>query len=35
MTIDLNESLLKKQLDALIEQKQINIGHLIMLILLI
>ena len=30
MTVDVNESVLKKQLDTLIEQKEIHIGHLIM-----
>lgn len=30
MPVDVNESVFKKQLDTLIEQKQINIGHLIM-----
>ena len=30
ISVDVNESVFKKQLDTLIEQKQINIGHLIM-----
>ena len=30
MPVDVNESVLKKQLDTLIEQKEIYIGHLIM-----
>ena len=30
MSADVNESVLKKELDTLIEQKEIHIGHLIM-----